>query len=136
MNEDIENKAGDKVGDLVIHDDLEKNDASTSVEQELQADVGASDSVELDQVHVVNNAHSHANTDSDERINVRNQANDVQAESLFADNPEMKNTSTPSEQELLVQTFLIVFKSIQLIRQLMQMIILVKILMIELMQRV
>jgi hypothetical protein len=33
VNEDVENKAYDKVGDLVIHDDLEKNDASTSIEQ-------------------------------------------------------------------------------------------------------
>jgi hypothetical protein len=85
VNGDVENKAGDKVGDLVIHDDLEKNDATTSVEQELQADVGASDNDELDQVHVVNTAHSHSNTDSDEQINVGNQANDVQAEPSIAD---------------------------------------------------
>jgi hypothetical protein len=103
VNEDVKNKAGDKVGDLVIHDNLEKNDASTSVEQELQADVGASDNAELDQVHMVNNAHSHANTDSDEQINIGNQANDVQAESMFADSSEVKDTSTPSEQELPVQ---------------------------------
>ncbi len=66
VNEDVENKALDMVGDLVIYDDSEKNDVSTSVEQELQGDVGAYDYTELDQVHVVNNAHSHANTDSDE----------------------------------------------------------------------
>jgi hypothetical protein len=35
VNEDVENKAGDKVEDLFIHDDLEKIDASTSIEQEL-----------------------------------------------------------------------------------------------------
>jgi hypothetical protein len=68
LNEDVENKAGDMVGDLVIYDDLEKNDASTSIEQELQGDIGASDYAELDQVHVVNNAHSHTNTDSDEKL--------------------------------------------------------------------
>ncbi len=28
VHEDVENKAGDRVGDLVIYDDLEKNDAS------------------------------------------------------------------------------------------------------------
>ncbi len=39
---------------------------STSIEQELQGVIGASDYAELDQVHMVNNAHSHANTDSDE----------------------------------------------------------------------
>ncbi len=54
-------------------------------------------------MHVVNNAHSHANNDSDEQINVENQANDVQAESMFVDSSEMKDISTPSEQELLVQ---------------------------------
>jgi hypothetical protein len=32
VNEDVENKAGDIVGDLVVYDDLEKNNASTSVE--------------------------------------------------------------------------------------------------------
>jgi hypothetical protein len=53
-------------------------------------------------VHVVNNAHSHANIDSDEQINVGNQANDVQAESIFAESSEMKDASTPSKQELLV----------------------------------
>jgi hypothetical protein len=62
-----------------------------------------SDNAELDQVHVVNNAHSHANTDSDEQINVGNQANDVQAESMFADSSEMKDTSTNFKQELLFQ---------------------------------
>jgi hypothetical protein len=36
---------------------LEKNDASTSIEQEYQGDVGASDYAELEQVHVINNAH-------------------------------------------------------------------------------
>ncbi len=43
MNDNVENKAGDMVGDLVIYDYLENNDASTSVEQKLQGDVGASD---------------------------------------------------------------------------------------------
>jgi hypothetical protein len=57
VNEDVENNAGDIVGDLVVHDDLEKNDASTSIEQEYQGDISASDYAELDQVHVVNNAH-------------------------------------------------------------------------------
>jgi hypothetical protein len=85
VNEDVENKAADMVEDLVIYDDLEKNDAFTSIEQELQGDAGASDYAELDQVHVVNNTHSHANTDSDEQINVENQANNVQAESIVAD---------------------------------------------------
>jgi hypothetical protein len=103
VNEDIDNKAGDRVGDLVIYDDLEKNDASTSIEQELQGDVGASDYAELDQVHVVNNAYIHANTDSDEQINVGNQANNVQAESIYADSSEIKDTSTLSKQELPVQ---------------------------------
>ncbi len=61
MNENVKNKAGDIVGDLVVYDDLGKNDASTSVEQEYQGDIGASNYAELDQVHVVNYAHIHAN---------------------------------------------------------------------------
>jgi hypothetical protein len=85
MNEDVENKANDKVGDLLFHDDLEENDAFTRIEQELQVDIGVSVNVELDQVHRVNNADSYSNTDSDEQINVGNQANNVQAESMFSD---------------------------------------------------
>jgi hypothetical protein len=103
VNKGVEIEAGDMVGDLVISDDLEKNDASTIFEQEYQGDIGAPDYAELDQVHVVNNAHSHANIDSDEQINVGNQANDVQSESIFADSSEMKDTSLSSEQELSVQ---------------------------------
>jgi hypothetical protein len=34
VNENIVNKAGDIIGDLVINDDLEMNDESKSVEQE------------------------------------------------------------------------------------------------------
>ncbi len=34
VNENIENKACDTVGDLPVHDDVEKNDAFTSVEQD------------------------------------------------------------------------------------------------------
>jgi hypothetical protein len=63
VNEDVENKANDKVGDLLIYDNLEENDTSARIEQELQADVGVSENVELDQVHWANNADSHANTD-------------------------------------------------------------------------
>ncbi len=99
----VENKANDKVGDLLIHDNLEENDASTRIEQEVQADVGVSDNAELDQVHGANNADSYANTDSDKKISVGNQANDVQAESMFPDGSEMNDTSTPFEQEFQVQ---------------------------------
>ncbi len=102
MNEDVENKANDKVADLLIHDNLEENDAWTRIEQELQAEAGVSDNVELDQVHGANNADSYADTDSDERISVGNQANDVQAESMFPDGSEMNDTSTPFEQQFQV----------------------------------
>ncbi len=84
MNENIENKACDSVGDLAVHDDGEKNNAFTSVEQVFQGDIGASD----------------YNINSDEQINAENQAKDVQAESIFADSSEMKDTSTLSGQEL------------------------------------
>ncbi len=95
VNEDVESKVNDKVGDLLIHDDLEENDVSTRIEQELQADVGVSVNVELDQVHQANNADSYVNANSDEQINMRNQANDVKAESMFPDSSEMNDTSTP-----------------------------------------
>ncbi len=81
MNENIENKACDTVGDLAVCDDVEKNDAFTSFEQEFQGDIGASDN----------------SINSDEQINVENQAKDVQAESIFADSSEVKDTSMPSE---------------------------------------
>jgi hypothetical protein len=84
VNENVENKAGDTVGDFIVYDDLKMNDASTSVEQEFQGDIGASD----------------YNIDSGEQINVENQSKDVQAESIFTDISEMKDTSTLSEQEL------------------------------------
>jgi hypothetical protein len=87
VNENIENKACDTEGDLVVYDGLEKNDEFTSVEQEYQGDIGASDYY----------------IDSDEQINAENQAKDVQAESIFADSSEIKDTSTLSEQKLLVQ---------------------------------
>jgi hypothetical protein len=48
VNEDVGNKTHDIVGDLVVYDDLEKNDASTRIEQEYQGDIGASDYAELD----------------------------------------------------------------------------------------
>jgi hypothetical protein len=43
VNENIADKACDTVGDLAVCDDLEENDAFTSVEQEFQGDNGASD---------------------------------------------------------------------------------------------
>ncbi len=43
MNESIVDKACDTVGDLVICDDAEKNDAFTSIRQKSQGDIGVSD---------------------------------------------------------------------------------------------
>ena len=60
------------------------NDAFTSVEQEFQGDIDASD----------------CNTSYDEWNNAENQAKDVQAESIFAECSEVKDTSTLSGQEL------------------------------------
>ncbi len=70
MNENVVNKAGDIIGDLVVNDDLEMNEASTSIEQEFQADTGA----------------SVFNIDSGKQI--ENQLRDLQAESIFADSKE------------------------------------------------
>jgi hypothetical protein len=89
VNGDVINKANDKVADLLIHDNFEENDESKRIEQELQAEVGVFDNFKLDQVPEANNADSHASTDSDDRINRGNQANDEQAESMFPDGLEM-----------------------------------------------
>ncbi len=43
VNENILDKAHDTVGDLAVYNDVEKNDAFTSVEQEFQGDIDASD---------------------------------------------------------------------------------------------
>ncbi len=43
LNENIVDKACDTVRDLAVFDDVEKNDAFTSVEQKFQGDIGASD---------------------------------------------------------------------------------------------
>ncbi len=57
-------KACDTIRDLAVCDDVERNDAFTTVEQEFQGDIGVSD----------------YNTSSDEQITAKNQAKDVQAE--------------------------------------------------------
>jgi hypothetical protein len=77
-------KACDIVEDIAVCDDVEKNDAFTSIEQDFQGDIGASD----------------YNTSSDHQINAEYQAKDVQEESIFADSSEVKDTSTLSGQEL------------------------------------
>ncbi len=64
VNESIVDKACDTVGDLAICDDVEKNDAFTSIRQESQGDIGVAD----------------YNTSSNERIIAKNQAKDVQDE--------------------------------------------------------
>jgi hypothetical protein len=84
VNENIEDKACDTVGDLAVCDDVEKNDAFTSIEQVFQGGIIVPD----------------FNTCSDEQVNAENQAKDVQAESTFADSSEVKYTSTLSGQEL------------------------------------
>ncbi len=43
VNENIVDEACDTARDLAVCDDVEKNDAFTSVEQEIQGDIGASD---------------------------------------------------------------------------------------------
>jgi hypothetical protein len=43
VDESIVNKACDTVGDLAICDDIKKNDAFTSIEQESQGDIGVAD---------------------------------------------------------------------------------------------
>ncbi len=64
MNESIVDKACDIVGDLAICDDVEQNDAVTSIRQESQGDIGVSD----------------YNISSDEQFFAENQAKNVQDE--------------------------------------------------------
>ncbi len=64
VNENIEKKTCNTEGNLAVCDDVEKNDEFTSIEQEVQSGIGASD----------------YNINSDEQINAENQAKDVQAE--------------------------------------------------------
>ncbi len=64
MNESIVDKACDTVRDLAICDDVEKNGAFTSIEQESQGDIGVYD----------------YNTICDQWIIAENQAKDVQDE--------------------------------------------------------
>ncbi len=63
---------------------MEKNDACISFEQEFQGDIGVFD----------------YNISSNEQINAENQAKDVQAESIFPDSSEIKDTSVLSGHEL------------------------------------
>jgi hypothetical protein len=62
VNESVVDKACDTVGDLAICDDVEKNDAFTSIRQESQGDIGV----------------SNYNISSDEQIFAENQAKNVQ----------------------------------------------------------
>jgi hypothetical protein len=65
VNESIVDKGCDTMGDdLAICDDVEKNDAFTSIEQESQGDMCVSD----------------CNTSSDEQVIAENQVKDVQDE--------------------------------------------------------
>ncbi len=64
VNESIVDKACDNVGDLAICDDVEKNDAFTSIRQESQCDIGVSD----------------YDVSFDEQIFAENQAKNVQDE--------------------------------------------------------
>ncbi len=64
VNESIVDKACDTKGDLTICDDVEKNDAFTSIEQEPQGDIGVAD----------------YNASSKEQIIAENQTKDVQDE--------------------------------------------------------
>ncbi len=62
VNDSIVYKACDTVGDFAICDDVEKNDAFTSIRQESQGDIGVAD----------------YNNSSDEQIIAEIQAKDVQ----------------------------------------------------------
>jgi hypothetical protein len=86
------NDANDKQSELMIYDDFEMNDASTTIEQELQVEA-ALDSLEVDKADKATDAYGHASTDSDDRIDVDNKANDVRGDSMIHDDFEMNDAS-------------------------------------------
>jgi hypothetical protein len=105
LNEDVENKANEEQTDLLIHDGLKENDASTTIEQQLQVEA-ALDSVEVNKADKANNTDGHASTDSDDRINVENKTNDEQADLIIHDGFETNDVSMTTEQELQVEAAL------------------------------
>ncbi len=87
--------------ELMVDDDFEKNDASTTIEQDLQVEA-VCDSVEVDKADKTTDAYGHASTDSDDRINVGNVANDEGRDSMIQDGLEMNDASMIIGQELQV----------------------------------
>jgi hypothetical protein len=119
----VENKTNDEQAESIIHDGFEMNDASMTIEQELQVEA-ALDSVEVDKADKATDAYGHARTDSDDRIDVENMANDEpedlmihdgfetndandeQSELMMYDGFEMNDASTTIKQELQVEAAL------------------------------
>jgi hypothetical protein len=77
------------------------NDVSTTIEQELQVEA-ALDSVEADKADKTTGAYGYASTDSVDRIDVGNIANDEQGDLMIHDGFEMNDASTIIGQELQI----------------------------------
>jgi hypothetical protein len=61
--------------ELMVDDDFEMNDASMTIEQDLQVE-DILDSMEVDKVDKTTDVYGYASIDSDDRINVDNITND------------------------------------------------------------
>ncbi len=85
----------------MVDDDFEMNDASTTIEQVLQLEA-VCDSVEVDIADKTTDAYGHASTDSDDRIDVENIANDDGRYLMIQDGLEMDDASTIIGQEYQV----------------------------------
>jgi hypothetical protein len=71
------NDANAEQTELVVDDDFEMNDASMTIEQELQVEA-VLDSVGVDKADKTTDAYGHASTDFDDKIDVDNITNDEQ----------------------------------------------------------
>jgi hypothetical protein len=83
-------------------DQLDHTDVMNTCKASDLHDKAALDCVEVDKVDKTNNAYGHASTDSDNRVDVENKANDEQADLMIHYGFEKNKTSTTIEQELQV----------------------------------
>jgi hypothetical protein len=70
----VGNKANDEQAESMIFGEFETNDASMTIEKELQVQ-GALDSMEVDTEDKATDANGHPGTDSDDRFDAENMAN-------------------------------------------------------------
>jgi hypothetical protein len=95
------NDANAQQTESTVDDNFKMNDASTTIEQDLQVEA-VHDIVEMDKADKTADAYGHASTDSDDRINVGNITNDEGRYLMIQDGLEMNDASMIIRQELQV----------------------------------